>query len=269
MPGAGGIVATNYLFNNAPRDGTVIGGVQNNTPFEPLFGTKEAKYDPTKFIWLGTPSVETGILTVWHTAPVDTLEDARKRELTVGSSGANSTPSFYARLLNETLGTKLKIILGYQSQTHTFLAMERGEVDGYPSVFYSALQSVRPNWLKEKKVKLLVQFGLEKEPELGDVPFALDLAANQDDRLLMEAAFAPLAAGRPYLLPPEVPEDRVGAIRTALMDTFRDPDFLAEADKLNLGVNAPRSGEQFQDLLKRIDQTPPHLVERLRKLNNP
>src|SRR5215212_3865718 len=170
MPGAGGIVATNYLFNNAPRDGTVIGGVQNNTPFEPLFGTKEAKYDPTKFIWLGTPSVETGILTIWHAAPVDSLEDARERELTVGSSGANSTPSFYARLLNETLGTKLKIILGYQSQTHTFLAMERGEVDGYPSVFYSALQAVRQNWLKEKKVKLLVQFGLDKEPELGDVP---------------------------------------------------------------------------------------------------
>jgi tripartite-type tricarboxylate transporter receptor subunit TctC len=267
MPGAGGIVATNHLFVTAEKDGSVIGGVQNNTPFEPLFGTQNARYDGTKFNWLGTPSIEVGILSVWNTVPINTLADAQKNEVTVGASGANSTPSFYARIMNETLGTKLKIINGYESQTHAFLAMERGEIDGYPSVFYSALMSTKPTWIKEKKIKLLVQFGLEKEPELGDLPFALDLARNAEDRQLMELAFSPLAAGRPYLLPPGVPADRVAALRQAMIDTFRDPEFLAEAEKRGLGLNAIRTGEQLQDFMARMYQTPAHLVERVRKLS--
>lgn len=267
MPGAGGIVATNFMFNNAPKDGTVIGGMQNNTPFEPLIGTKEAKYDATKFNWLGSPSVEVGILAVWHTSPVNTLADARAREVTVGSSGVNSTPSFYARLLNETIGTKLKIIVGYPGQTEAFLAMERGEIDGYPSVFYSTLMSTKPTWIKEKKIKLLVQYGLEKEPELADVPFAPDLVTNADDKLLLQAGFAPLAIGRPYLMPPDVPRDRVEAMRAALAATFRDPAFLKEAEALSLGVNAPRSGEQIEAFVAKTYQTPPQIVERLRKLS--
>src|SRR5262249_59339516 len=129
--GGGGITATNHLYTAAPKDGTTIGAVQNNPPFEPLFGTKEASYDPLKFKWLGTPSIEVAMLTLWHKAPVSTLEEARTREITVGSSGLHSTPSFYGRLLNETLGLKLKIIVGYESQTQAFLAMERGEIDGY------------------------------------------------------------------------------------------------------------------------------------------
>ena len=223
MAGAGGIVATNHLYNVAAKDGTVIGGVQNNTPFEPLFGAKGPSYDPLKFNWLGTPSIEVAILTVWHKAPVSTWQEAQKIEFTVGSSGVNSTPSFYGRLLNETLGLKQKIIVGYQSQTHAFLAMERGEVDGYPSVFYNSLMATRPNWLKDKMVKLLVQMGLEKEPNIPDVPFALDLLTNPDDKLLSIAAYAPLQAGRPYLMPPGVPADRVAAMQKAMMDTFKDP----------------------------------------------
>ena len=219
MAGAGGIVATNHLFNVAAKDGTVIGGVQNNTPFEPLFGAKGPSYDPLKFNWLGTPSIEVAMLTVWHKAPVSTWQEAQKTEFTVGSSGVNSTPSFYGRLLNETLGLKQKIIVGYQSQTHAFLAMERGEVDGYPSVFYNSLMATRPNWLKDKMIKLLVQMGLEKERNIPDVPFALDLLTNPDDKLLSIAAYAPLQAGRPYLMPPGVPADRVAA-----MDTAHDGD---------------------------------------------
>jgi tripartite-type tricarboxylate transporter receptor subunit TctC len=270
MAGAGGIVATNHLYNVAPKDGTTIGGVQNNTPFEPLFGTKAASYDPLKFNWLGTPSIEVAMATVWHKAPVDTWQDARAKEITMGSSGVNSTPSFYGRLLNETLGLKQKIIVGYESQTQAFLAMERGEVDGYPSVFYSALMSTRPTWLKDKQVKILVQMGLEKEPAIADVPFALDLVGSPDDKLLMVAAFAPLQSGRPYLMPPDVPADRVALMRTALMDTFRDPDFVAEAGKRGLGTIAPRSGQELQDLLTRVyTQTPPRIVERLRKISTP
>lgn len=270
MAGAGGILATNFLFNVADKDGTVIGGVQNNTPFEPLFGAKGPNYDPLKFIWLGTPSIEVAICTVWHTAPVSTWQEAQKKEFTMGSSGVNSTPSFYGRLLNETLGFKQKIIVGYQSQTHAFLAMERGEVDGYPSVFYNSLMATRPTWIKEKKVKLLVQMGLEKEPHLPDVPFALDLLSNEDDKLLSIAAYAPLQAGRPYLMPPGVPADRVAAMQKAMLDTFKDPAFAAEANKRGMDVSSPRSGDELRNLLVRVySKTPDHIVQRLRKISTP
>jgi tripartite-type tricarboxylate transporter receptor subunit TctC len=270
MSGAGGIVATNYLYNVAARDGTVVGGVQNNTPFEPLFGTREAAYDPLKFNWLGTPSIEVAMLTVWHTAPVNTWQDVRTREITVASSGLHSTPSFYGRLLNETLGLKQRIIVGYESQSKAFLAMERGEVDGYPSVFYSSLMSTRPAWYRDKRVKILVQQGLEKEPAIPEVPFALDLVTNPDDKVLMVAAYAPLQSGRPYLLPPGVPADRVAAMGKALTDTFKDPDFVAEANKRGLGVNSPRTGKELQELLTRVyTTTPAHIVARLRKISTP
>ncbi len=269
MPGAGGITATNSLYNQQPKDGSVIGGVQNNTPFEPLFGAKEAQYDATKFNWLGTPSIETGILTVWKTSPVDTLADVQKREITVGAVGVRSTPSFYAAHPERDAGHQAEDHRGLRSRrSRAFLAMERGEIDGYPSVFYSALMSTKPTWIKDKTVKLLVQFGLEKEPAIADVPFALDHAKNQDDRQLMEAAFAALAAGRPYLMPPGVPEDRVAAMRKALMDVFKDPEFLAEAEKTGLDVNTPRTGAQLQELIERIYKTPAALVERVRKLSS-
>ena len=270
MPGAGGIVSANHVYTNAAKDGTVIGAPNNNAPFEPLFGTPQAAFDATRFNWLGTPSVEVGMLTVWHETPVNTWQDVKTREITMGASGANSTPSFYARLLNETLGLKLKVITGYRGQPEAFLAMQRGELDGYASVFWSALKSTRPDWIKENKVKLLVQFGLEREPEIAHVPFILDLVTNADDRRLIEAACAPLAAGRPYLFPPGVPAERVAAMRKALMAAFTNAAFVEEATKAGLDVKKPRSGEELAALVTRIYRdTPPALVERLRRLNNP
>jgi tripartite-type tricarboxylate transporter receptor subunit TctC len=269
MPGAGGIVASNFLYNSAERDGTVIALVQNNTPFEPLFGTKEARYDPTRFNWLGTPSVETGMVLLWHAVPVNSVAELRQKEISVGASGANSTPAFFARLLNATLGSRMKIIAGYPGQNDVLLAMERGEVDGHPSAFYSALSSTRPTWLRERKAKAIVQFGPEKLPELGDVPFALDLVSDPDDRLVMQAAFAALALGRPFLMPPGVPADRLTAMRKALAATFADPEFLADGARLGLVVNAPRTGEQLQAVMLDTYHSPPRVLDRLQKLNTP
>ena len=266
MPGAGGIVATSFINKVAPRDGLTIAGVQNNTPFEPLFGTKEADYDPTKMTWLGTPSVETGLLIVWHSSPIMTLADAQKMEMTAGASGANSTPSFYARLLNELLGTKIKVIAGFPGQNEAYLAMERGEVDSYGVTFWSSLTSTKPNWLPEKKIRILVQYGPEKETDLPDVPFGPDLIKKEEDRLLMEAAYAPLAAGRPFVAPPGLPPERTAALRKAMLDTFKDPDFLAEAAKQQLQVDKPRSGEQIQAQIKRVYEMPASVAERLRKI---
>jgi tripartite-type tricarboxylate transporter receptor subunit TctC len=269
MPGAGGIVATNYIYNLGTKDGLTIGGVQNNTPFEPLLGTKEAEYDPKKFNYLGSPSYETGLLIVWHTSPISNVEDARKKEFTVSSSGANSTPGFFARLLNELLGMKLKIVLGYPGQNESFIAMERGEVDGYPSIFWSSLASTRPDWIKNKMVKFIVQYGPEKEKGAGETPNVMDLLNKDDDKLLLKAAIAPLALGRPYIMPPGVPADRVALMQTAMMATFKDPEFLAEADRLNLGVNVPRSAEEERRIVEEAYATPPDVVTRLRRIANP
>jgi tripartite-type tricarboxylate transporter receptor subunit TctC len=269
MPGAGGMPAMNYLYNVAEKDGTVMGAVQNNTPLEPLFGTKEARYDATKFNWLGTPSIEVSMVLLWHTVPVNSVADLKTKETHMGASGANSTPAFYTRLLNATLGTKMRLINGYPGQNDAFLAMERGELDGYPSVFYSALTSTRPNWLRDKLAKAIIQYGPERLKELGDVPFAPDLLSNEDDKLLMQAAFAPQALGRPLVMPPDVPIDRVAAMRKALADTFADPEFLAEADRMGLAVNAPRTGAQLQAVIRGAYQSPSRVIERLRQLNNP
>jgi tripartite-type tricarboxylate transporter receptor subunit TctC len=268
MGGAGGITASNFLYNNADKDGSVIGLVQNNTPFEPLFGTKEARYDPVRFNWLGTPSSETALLLLWHTVPANSLADLETREVAVGVSGANSTPAFFARLLNATLGLRLKLVNGYPGLNDVVLAMERREVDGHPSAFFSSLRATRPNWLRDKIAKAIVQYGPERLAELPDVPFAPDLVAV-DDRVTMQAAFAPLALGRPFLLPPGVPAERVAALRAAFAATMHDPDFLAEGEKMGLPLNAPRTGEEVQALIERTYASPPRVIDRLRQLNAP
>lgn len=267
MPGAGGIVATNYLYHTAPNDGATIGLVQNNTPFEPLMGTNQAQYDASKFNWLGSPSTETALLVVWHQVPVNSVADIRKRPITVASEGVASTQSFYARLLNATLGTRLQIIVGYRGQADAFLAMERGEVDGFPSTFYSSLMAAFPSWVTEGRLKMLVQYGPRKEPALRNVPFAPDLVSSEGDRLLLQAGSAEIAVGRPFVAPPGVNADRVMALRTALAQTFSDAELLAEAGKMKIAFNEPSSGADLERLITDTYKMPPGIVSKLRRLN--
>jgi tripartite-type tricarboxylate transporter receptor subunit TctC len=265
MPGAGGVIATNNLFNVASRDGLSFGQLQNTLPFEPLLGNQEAHYDSTKFNWLGSPSFETGLFVVWNTVPVASVADIRTREVSVGSPGLFSTPSFDTRLLAATLGMKLRIVIGYPGQNDVFLAMERGEVDAFPT-FYSSIMSTRPTWIADKKVKMIVQFGPEPEPAIGQVPFAADLVTDPDKKQLLRAAAAPLALGRPFAAPPDVPPARVAALRKALSETFRDPEYLADANKLNLPVNKPRSGEELQSVIEDVWHMPDAAKASLRQL---
>lgn len=269
MPGAGGIITAKHLYTAAVRDGTVIGGVQNNVPYEPLFGTKQADYDSNKLNWLGTPSIEIGLLFVWHDSKFKTIDDVRKWEFTAGASGHNSAPAFYSRVLNELLGTKIKVIAGYPGQNEAYIAIERGELDSYGVTFWSSLTSTKQQWLRDKKINILVQYGPEKEADLPDVPYAPDLVKNADDKALFEAAYGPLAAGRPFLMPPEIPADRLAAMRKAFMDTFVDPAFQAEAKAANLIVDRPRSGEELQAQIARAYKVSPQIIERLRKIANP
>jgi tripartite-type tricarboxylate transporter receptor subunit TctC len=198
--------------------------------------------------------------------PVFSLDDLRTRETIMGASGANSTPAFFARLFNATLGTKMKVIPGYPGQNDALVAMERGELDGYPSVFYSALSSTRPTWLADGTARAVVQYGPAKLPQLNGVPFVPDLVSGAD-KLLLEAAFAPLSIGRPLLMPPGVPAERVAAMRQALAETFVDPEFLAEGDKIGLSLNDPRSGAELLRVIERAYAMPAEIVARLRKLN--
>lgn len=266
MPGAGGVKAANYLYTIAPKDGLTIGTLQNTVPFEPLYENKQATFDTSKFNWLGSPSKEVALLTVWHTVPVNSIGEAIEKNHTfiLGASGVNSTPAFYARVLQAVFGIKVKLIVGYPGQTDSLLGMERGENEGYASAFWSSLKATKPDWIRDKKIKLLVQMALEPHPELKDVPFALDMIKKPEDRMLMELASAQLAIGRPMVAPPEVAPDRVAALRRALDRTFKDSAFHAECDKQRLECDAPVSGEQMQEILRRVFASPAPVVARLR-----
>jgi tripartite-type tricarboxylate transporter receptor subunit TctC len=267
MGGVGGIIAANHVYNIARKDGLTIAQFQNTVPFEPMFGNKQALYDPPKFNLLGTPSKETAMLIVWHTSPIKTLDDAKTREVILAATGASSTPAFYTRLLVDIFGLKVKLISGYPGQNEQFLAMERGENEGGASTFWSSLKTIRPQWITEHKVRLLLQYGLEPNPELQDVPFALDLLKDKpDDYKLMEIASAPLSLGRPFATGPDVPADRLALLRKAFTDTFVDPEFLADCAKQGLECDSPASGEQLQKIVSDSYAAPPEIIARLQRI---
>ena len=266
MPGAGGITAANHFYNLAERDGTVIGLLQNTVPFEPLFDNKAARFDATKFNWLGSPNSEVSLLLVWHTVPVDTIQDLRTHVVKMAASGAHSTPAFYGRLINELLHTKMQIIAGYPGQGEAFLAMESGEVDGYPTTFWSSLKTIKPDWVRDHQVKMLLQYAGEPSPDFKDVPFGPDLTDNAEDKQLFLLAANSLTVGRPFLAPPGVPADRVQALRDAFSAMFKDPDFQADLKKQNLDENQPKSGAELQAIITRMYASPAKLVARLRQV---
>ena len=260
MPGAGGIIAANFLYNAAPKDGTVFGQVQRLVPFVQILGEPGAQFETAKFNWIGSLASEVEVCVSWNTAAVKTFEDLKKTELIVGGSGPNDTEAVPA-ILNNVIGTKFKIISGYPSSTAITLAVERGEVNGICSS-WSSLITRNGYWFKDKKVNLLVQSATKKHRDLPDVPLALDLAANADDRALLELNDARLLTGRPFVMPPGIPAERVKALRDAFMATVKDKDFLTDAEKTKSEIDAV-SGDEMQALLERVSKTPKALIDRL------
>lgn len=269
MPGAGGVTAANHIYNVAPQDGTAIGMIQNSALFEPLYGNDKARFDVNRTNWIGSPNKDVGALIVWHKVPVDTFEEARKRGLLLGvSGGLNATPAFYARVLANVFDMKIQMVAGYPGQNEAFMAMEQGENEGYPSAFWSSLKAVKPNWIANKEIKILLHFGQAPHPELAGVPFADTLLKDQPEkRALMAVAAAPLAVGRPIMAPPNVPLARVKALQEALAATLRDPAYLAECVRQNLECNDPTSGEALRKILVDAYGAPPELVKKIRELN--
>lgn len=267
MGGTGGLAAANHVYNISSRDGLTIAQFQNTVPFEPLYGNSQARYDPTRFTLLGSPSRETALMMVWHESRIMTLADTQKTEVILAATGASSTPAFYTRLFVDLFDMKVKLISGYKGQNEQFLGMERGENEGCASTFWSSLKTIRPQWVSENKLRYLFQYGYEPDPELPNVPFAAHLLKDRpDDLKLLELASAPLSLGRPFAAPPDVPADRLAILKSALMATFADKEFLAECAKQGIDCNAPADGANLQKIVQEAYAAPKATIERLRKI---
>jgi tripartite-type tricarboxylate transporter receptor subunit TctC len=268
MPGAGGIVMFNYLYNVAPRDGTLIAHPSRSLVTEPLYGNAQARYDAQKFGWLGSMNRDVALCTTWGKSGIRTIEDAKRREVAVGSTGASAESNYFAKLLNAVLGTKFKTVLGYADSAAVGIAMERGELDGYCGFTWAAIKSARPNWLENKQVNVLVQLSLNKHPELPDVPLIADLATDEASRQIFTLAFGAQKMGRPVSTTPGVPAERLDALRRAFDATMRDPDFREDAKRNGLEVEGPITGEEVDATLAEIYATPKAIVQKYEAIRN-
>jgi tripartite-type tricarboxylate transporter receptor subunit TctC len=268
MPGAGSLSSANYLYNAARQDGSVIGTFSRGITMLPLIDSNGVRYDSLKFNWVGAPSDEVSLVLAWHESGVSKFEDLRTRGMTSATSGAGSDGNIYGRVLNAILGTRIKTVTGYQGSAQSMLAIERREVDGATSVSYAAIKTAQREWLVNKKVNLLAQHALKAHPELKHVPVILDFATSEDDRRVLEMVFARQSIGYPYAAPPNVPADRLAAIRRAFDATLKDPEFLAATEKAGLMVEG-MTGQQWQALLEKLFSMPPAIAERAKLAMQP
>jgi tripartite-type tricarboxylate transporter receptor subunit TctC len=264
MPGAGSRAAATSIGTVVPRDGTVLATADQLLALQQAAGDKRVNFDTTKFIYIGNPNAENNTTATWHASGIKSIEDAKRREVTMGATGG-STSSQYPKAMNALLGTRFKIIIGYPGGNDINLAMERGEVEGRGSNSWASWKATRPQWLAENKLNILVQIGLRKAPDLPNVPLLMELAANEPDRTLLRQLSAPTLIGRPIFTTPEVPPERVAALRKAFDAMLRDPEFIAHAKKENFDLDSV-PGEALQKLVSEIVAMPRQQAERLKKI---
>jgi tripartite-type tricarboxylate transporter receptor subunit TctC len=255
MLGASGRVAANYLYNAAPKDGTVIAILQQSVPLGQALGESGIQYDSARFNWIGSPVRPDETLVVWHTTGVKTIEDAKKKEVIIGATSPTGMNYLYPKLANELLGTRFKIVTGYPGGTPIMLALERGEVEGRGSNPWSDWKTRKPDWVRDKKIIPLMQMSLFKHPDLPDVPLMVDLAPNATARSVFELVTITGELGRPFLASPGVPAERVKALRDAFDATMKDPEFLAEAEKAKKDIH-PIHWDEMDKLVKRVLDAP-------------
>lgn len=234
MPGGGGLRATNFLYTNAPKDGSMLGLIHSSVPLAPLYGLEAAKFDSTKFNWIGSMNTANGICVAWHSSPIKTYKDLFDKQFIVGGTGAGSQMETLPAMLNAILGTKNKIISGYKGGNDVYLAMERGEVHGRCGGLKSSIRSTRPDWFPQKKVQVVIQISTERDPDFPEVPTVLELLKDERSKQILKLVLAPMEMDRPVLAPPGVADDRVKLLRAAFLATMKDPNFVAEAEKQSL-----------------------------------
>lgn len=258
MTGGGHLIGTNWLYNVAPRDGSVLASIGEAIPLTQVLEPDKVKFDVSKFNWLGNPGLSNLVLSTWADKAVKTIEDAKKKEVIIGAGGPTSPSGQIPRALNNVLGTKFKIIVGFPS-TSIDLAMERGEVDGRGSAQVSWWKTGRPHWVAENKLNHLVQWGQKRDPDLPNVPLLTELASNEAERQVFALLSSTVIVGRPILTTPDVPADRLAALKDAFAKTMKDPYFLEEAKKLNLEIN-PLYADEMQKLINDVIATKPEVV---------
>ena len=268
MPAASGLAAANTLYTAAERDGATIGAFPNNIPMDPLFGNPGARYDPRKLNWLGSIGKLENICATWITSTVKTIAQAREREVVVAAAAATSNSAIMPKVLNALLGTRFKPIMGYDPGSGMTLALESGETEGVCGLSWSTIKAARPHWIKDNKLNVIVQLGLAKLPELPDVPAALDLVTDPVKKQVLGLILVRQELGRPLAAPPGVPADRLEILRGAFDATMKDPQFPAEAAKLELEIE-PLSAPEIDKLLADAFATPKAIVQEAAGLIEP
>jgi len=262
MPGAGGIVAANELYNIAPRDGTVIGMLDQSIYETQLFKVAGLRADVTKMNWIGRVISNNAVLFAWHTAAVKKIEDAYTQELVICSTGSSSQLRW--TMLKRLFGVKFKLITGYKGTSDGLLAMERGEVEAL-SMPWTVFRVIRADWLRDKKVNVLLQTGVDKAPDLPDVPRVIDLARNEEQRQILELFSQAEKVGRSLTAPPALPPERVVELRSAFAATLKDPEFLAEVENMQLTLS-PLLGPELQAMINKSFAYAPAIVEKAQAL---
>src|SRR5258708_7495859 len=242
MPGAGGLVGASTLYNNAPRDGLTFAALSNGIAWDPLFKKFPGRFEPLKFSWLGSIGKLMNVCGTWHTSAVTTIAQAQQREVIVSASGATSNSVMMPKIANALLGTKFKVVTGYADPDVT-LAMERGEVEGVCGLAYTTLKATHPEWFRDHKINILLQIGLNKFPDLPNVPSAIDLVSDPGSKKTLELILIRQEMGRPFAAPPGVPADRAALLRQAFEATLEDPEFLSDARAVRMAVGPPKGGE--------------------------
>ncbi|HEY7384189.1 MAG TPA: tripartite tricarboxylate transporter substrate-binding protein [Beijerinckiaceae bacterium] len=265
MPGGGGLVMTNYVANVAAKDGLHMGAPQRGIPFEPLLGdASHARFDPLKLNWIGSVNSDTSVAIATKKSGVKSWQDLKNRELIVAGTGIGTESVVAPYVLRNVLGLKFKVIAGYPGGSEMNLAMQRGEVDGRGTYSWTSLKPQYNQFIRDEGMVILYQMGLKKHPDLKDVPLVIDLAENDEQKKLLELQFTAFELGRPLFVAEGVPADRVNALRRAFDKAMEDKELLADVEKQQLEVN-PSSGEEMQDILKRVYATPKDLVAKLQE----
>jgi tripartite-type tricarboxylate transporter receptor subunit TctC len=261
MPGGGSRAVAGYIYNVAPKDGTALATIDQSLPLQQAMG-EALNFDAAKFTWIGNMAAGTNVLATWYTSGIKTIADAKRKEVPLGATGSGSSQQ--PKMMNLLLGTKFKIVLGYPGGSEINLAMERGEVAARTNT-WASFKATSQEWLRDKKINLLVQIGLVKATDLPDVPLLLDLATSRDDRILLKMLSAPATIGRPFVSTPGLAADKIKGLRAAFDATVSDPDALAEAKRMKLELT-PMSGATLESLIADIMAAPRPLTERLAEM---
>jgi tripartite-type tricarboxylate transporter receptor subunit TctC len=266
MPGAGSNKLAGFMYSVAPKDGTAVGAIFSGAILQPLIGDTPTQHDPSKFIYLGNANNEVFICVARADAQVKSFKDALSQELIVGASNEGGSSRDFTAMLDNVLGAKLRIVTGYAGSNEIMLAVERNEVQGMCGVGWSSVAAQHPQWLENGFARIIVQLASKGHPTMDKmgIPLAIDFAKTAEDRQVMELIYSQLIFGRPYVLPPGTPPDRVAALRKAFMAALQDPEARAEAKKMNLDLDA-LAGDEVQAEVAKAFAMPARIVERAKQ----